>query len=97
LQVGTSLTIQEEDYPRLYLKAVPIEPVPAEVMETEYFTLLARIWALDTDAAATMDEARRLVDRLDELYQALHRQGRKVPARLPVERNRDQVQPSLAL
>lgn len=52
-------------------------------MEQEYFTLLAAWWKLDVDPESmSMDEARRLVDRLDELYQALQRSGRKVPVRL---------------
>lgn len=58
------------------------------VQEAEYLTLLARFWDLDDDPAATMNEARRLVDRLDELYRELFRQGRRVPVRLPVERRK---------
>ena len=78
-----------------------IHPVPGsrdlDQMEQKYLSSLARFWSLDDDPAATMDEARRLVDRLDELYCELHHQGRRVPARLPVERNRDQVQKEMAL
>lgn len=55
--------------------------------EVEYFKLLARFWSLDDDPKAPskelLEEASKLVVKLDELYQELHRQGRKVPVRLP--------------
>ena len=67
-------------------------------MESEYFHLLTRYClSREDETAFTMDEVRRLVDRLDELYQALRRNGVNPPVRLPVERNRDQVQRGLAL
>lgn len=74
----------DHHFSRLATLAAP----PGEIakMESEYFTLLARYWTIDSDPTATMDEVRELVNRLDELYQALHRQGRRVPIRLPVER-----------
>jgi hypothetical protein len=57
-------------------------------MEKEYFEYLARFWFLDDDPGATMDEARRVVDRLDVLFQALRSNGRNPPVRLPVERKK---------
>jgi hypothetical protein len=66
-------------------------------MQSEYFTLLRRFWEIDADQAATLDEARRLVIRLDELYRALHQAGRRVPVRLPVERTTRDAQRKLAL
>lgn len=56
-----------------------------ERMQQEYLALLARFWSLDDDPAATMDEARNIVVRLDALYQELHRLGRPVPVRLDME------------
>jgi hypothetical protein len=98
LEVGTVLTIRPEDYPRLYLKVVPIEPVATEVMEAEYLHLLAAWWKLDTDPdSMTMDDTRRTFDRLDELYRSLRSNGRNPPIRLPIERNRAEVQRELAL
>jgi hypothetical protein len=98
LEVGTVLSIRPEDYPRLYLKVVPVEPVTIEVMEAEYLHLLAAWWKLDVDPdSLTMDEVRRIVDRLDLLYRALRSNGRNPPIRLPLERTRDQVQRELAL
>lgn len=94
LPVGTLLAIHREDFPQVAHLTEAVEP---SGMEAEYLFLLARFWSLEDDPAATMDEARRLVDRLDELYQALHSNGRRVPVRLPVERNRDQVQKEIAL
>lgn len=97
LEVGTVLTIRSGDYPRLYLLAAPAEPVSTEIIQAEYFSLLSRFWSLDDDPAVTMDEARRLVDRLDALYKQLHQAGRKVPIRLPIERLREHTQEELAL
>lgn len=57
-------------------------------IQIAYFELLKRYWSLDDDSSVTMDEARRIVDRLDALYQELHQAGRKVPIRLPIEKNR---------
>ena len=85
---GTVLNIPDGALTRLAGRVVPTEPASIEVMEAEYFTLLARYWTIDSDPTATMDEVRELVNRLDELFQALHRQGRKVPVRLPIERQR---------
>ncbi len=56
-------------------------------MQAEYMNLLRRHWSIDDDPDVTMEEARQLVDRLDVLYQQLHRQGYKVPVRLPMERS----------
>lgn len=67
-----------------------VEPLPGpdiDQMEAEYFRLLKRHWELDElGPDASMDECRESVNRLDRLYRELHRQGRKVPVRLPVER-----------
>jgi hypothetical protein len=81
---GTLLNIPDDALPTL---AGRVEPVEVDRLQDEYFTLLSAWWKLDDDPESmSMDEARRLVDRLDELYQALHRQGGKVPVRLPLER-----------
>jgi len=86
---GTVLNIPDEALTRLTGRVAPIEPASIEVMEAEYFTLLARWWNLDTDPdSMTMDEARELVNRLDELYQALRRNGVNPPVRLPVEKRK---------
>lgn len=59
-------------------------------MESEYFTLLKKYWlSREDETAFTMDEVRELVNRLDELYRELNSQGRRVPIRLPVEREVD--------
>ena len=56
-------------------------------MESEYFTLLKKYWlSREDETAFTMDETGRLVEKLDELYRELNSQGRRVPIRLPVER-----------
>lgn len=83
---GTVLNIPDEALTRLTGRVAPIEPASIEVMEAEYFTLLARYWTIDSDPTATMDEVRELVDRLDLLYRALRGNGRNPPVRLPVER-----------
>jgi hypothetical protein len=57
-------------------------------MEKEYFKYLSRFWDLDDDPTATIEEARVLLARLEILFQELHRQGRRVPVRLPIERNK---------
>jgi len=82
MPIGTMLDIRDEDYPRLYLKVVPIEPATADVMEAEYLTLLARYWTIDSDPTATMDEVRQLVQRLDALYRELARQGKTMLVRI---------------
>jgi hypothetical protein len=55
-------------------------------LEFDYLQLLTRFWKLDDDPSATSENIHRLIGRLDELYQELHRQGRRVPVRLPLER-----------
>lgn len=87
IPAGDIVEIKPEDYPRLYLKVVPAEPVSTEIIEAEYFTLLARFWSHVTEGLP-MAEVRQLVDRLDSLYQELNQAGRRVPIRLPVEKNR---------
>lgn len=56
-------------------------------MEAEYFRLLERFYEIDEDTNGTheqlLEEARHLVVRLDELFQALNREGRMMPVRLP--------------
>lgn len=67
-------------------------------LEKEYLTILAAWWKLDTDPdSMTMDDTRRTFDRLDELYRSLRSNGRNPPIRLPIERNRAEVQRELAL
>lgn len=83
LNVGAVLDVLEESLERLGDK---VAPLGIDTAEREYFRALSRFWSLDDDPAATMDEARRLLARLDELYQLLQHHGRKVPVRLPVER-----------
>lgn len=86
LKVGTVLDVPEESLDRLGDK---VAPLGIAVAEREYFRALSRWWELDADPAATDEEYERLLTRLDELYQMLHRQGRKVLVRLPLERARD--------
>lgn len=58
-------------------------------MEHEYFTLLARFWSIDdTPPGISDEEADHVLARLDILFRELTRQGRKVPVRLPIERQR---------
>ncbi|HOP39883.1 MAG TPA: hypothetical protein PLI53_02455, partial [Geobacteraceae bacterium] len=85
LKVGTVLDVPEESLDRLGAK---VAPIGIAVAEREYFRALSRWWEIDEDPTITDDEARRLLARLDELYQMLHQQGRKVPVRLPLERTR---------
>lgn len=74
------------------------EKIFIEEMEAEYFRLLRRHWELDEQGPdASMDECRENVIQLDRLYRELHRQGRKVPVRLPVERKEHMTQEELAL
>lgn len=69
-----------------------------DVIEAEYFRFLKRHWELDElGPNASMDECRENVRRLDRLYRELHRQGRKVPVRLPVEKKQNMIQEELAL
>ncbi|HOP40445.1 MAG TPA: hypothetical protein PLI53_05330 [Geobacteraceae bacterium] len=83
LNAGTILDIPEESLERFGDR---IAPLGIAVAEREYFRALRRWWELDEDPAATDEESESLLARLDELYQMLHRHGRKVPVRLPVER-----------
>lgn len=85
VKVGTVLDVSEESLDRLGDR---IAPLGVAVAESEYFRALSRWWDLDADPAATDEEYERLLARLDELYRMLHRQGRKVPVRLPLERTR---------
>lgn len=79
-------------------KPAKAEQLHLERLQQEYFALLRRFWQIDTDPAATMDEARRLVVRLDELYRTLCQAGRRVPVRLPLERrNQATTQKGVAL
>lgn len=55
-------------------------------MEERYFLLLEKWWNVDEDPSITDDEVGQLLAQLDELYQWLHRHGRRVPVRLPTER-----------
>ena len=82
LNIGAVLDVPEESLERLEGK---VTPLGIAVAEREYFRALSRWWELDADKGATLDESRRLVARLDELYQMLHRQDCKVPVRLPTE------------
>ncbi len=68
-------------------------------METEYFRLLKRAFSLDDTKYGEEGyrELQGLVVELDRLYRELHRQGRRVPVRLPVEQNRPCEQTELAL
>jgi hypothetical protein len=84
---GDMIDLPEEKVKRLLLAGV-LAPTEIEGMQAEYFTLLARFWEIDDDPNGTIDEARRIVARLNELYMELHRQGRQVPVRLPVERSK---------
>jgi len=83
LNVGAVLDVPEESLERLEGK---VAPLGIAVAEREYFRALKRWWELDEDPSSTDDEAGRLLARLDELYRLLHRQGCKVPVRLPTER-----------
>ena len=93
---GNIVNLSEGKAAKLILAGV-LTHANIDGMEKEYFTLLARYWTIDSDPTATMDEVRELVDRLEFLYRELRSNGRNPPIRLPVERNRDQVQRGLAL
>ena len=82
-EIGTLLKLPES---AVLLLAGRVQPVGDESLMDEYQRLLKRYHEIDQDPAATMDEVRQLVDRLDELYRELNSQGRRVPIRLPVER-----------
>jgi len=83
---GNTVNLSEGKAAKLILAGV-LTHANIDQMEKEYFTLLAKYWlSREDETAFTMDETGQLLERLDELYQALHRQGRKVPIRLPVER-----------
>jgi len=94
MPVGTVLNIRDEDFTKLIGK---VEPLNLDQLEQEYSCLIRRFWSLDDDPTATMDEARRLVVWIDQIYRQLQRAGRRVPVRLPVERNQAHVQKELAL
>ncbi|MRR56127.1 MAG: hypothetical protein EG822_16780 [Deltaproteobacteria bacterium] len=71
------------------LRADVILSADPEIMEKEYIQLLARFWSLDDTPPGISDkDADHVLARLDILFRELTRQGRKVPVRLPVERNR---------
>jgi hypothetical protein len=93
---GDTMDLTKEKATKLILAGV-INSTGLDEMAHEYSTLLRRFWEIDEDPAATMDESRRLVIRLDELYRALHQAGRRVPVRLPVERTKREAQRKLAL
>jgi hypothetical protein len=59
---------------------------PLQEDETEYFRLLKRWEEIDDDPTATSEEARDLLASLEILFQELHRQGRNVPVKLPLEK-----------
>ncbi|MEA5115972.1 MAG: hypothetical protein VB050_18300 [Geobacteraceae bacterium] len=97
MPVGTVLNIRDQDYPMLIGKVEPTEPLTTDQLQYEYFALLNRFWQIDKDPATATDETRRTVARLDELYRALHQAGRRVPVRLPVERNQYETKRSIRL
>ncbi len=83
LDVGVILDVPEGALDRLGDRVAPLR---VEAAESEYLHLLAQWWDPATENLP-IEEIHRLLARLDVLYQALHRQGRKVPIRLPVERH----------
>lgn len=84
---GDTVNLPEGKAAKLILAGV-LKPANIEAMEQEYFTHLKRFWEIDDDPDATDEEAGYLVERLDYLFQTLHRQGRRVPVRLPVEKRK---------
>lgn len=86
-RAGNIVNIPEGKAAKLILAGV-LFPASVEVMESEYFKHLARFWEIDDDPAVADEEAERLVDRLDYLFQVLHRQGQRVPVRLPIEKKK---------
>ena len=83
LNVGAVLDVPEESLERFGGK---VAPLGLAVAEREYYRALKRWWELDADPSSTNQEALKLLARLDELYRLLHREGRKVPVRLPIEK-----------
>jgi len=83
IEPGTMLTIRDEDLPKVEHL---VRPLSVDEMQQEYFTLLAHWW---DDATEELPDAEveRMLSRLDTLYRELHRQGCRVPVRLPVEKN----------
>lgn len=97
LHHGKPVDLPEEMIGRLLLAGVVV-PTDLEGMELQYSTLLARFWKIDKDPAATTEETRRIIARLDDLYRTLRKAGQRVPVRIPIERHRGQEQqPGLAL
>jgi len=82
---GDKVELANDKATKLLLAGV-IAPTDLEGQEHEYFTLLAHWW---DDATEELPDAEveRMLSRLDTLYRELHRQGCRVPVRLPVEKN----------
>ena len=92
---GTLLNVSDDLLGKLGGK---VEQMNLEQMEAEYFRLLKRHWELDElGPDASFDECRENVNQLDRLFRELHRQGRKVPVRLPVQKKQQMTQEELAL
>lgn len=83
---GDTVDITEDKAARLITAGVlspRLSTTELDRMEAEYFRYLKRFFEIDDDPAATIEEARDLLARLEVLFQELHRQGRKVPVWLP--------------
>lgn len=83
IEPGTMLTIWDEDLPKVEHL---VRPLSVDETRQEYFTLLAR-WQDNATDSLPDAEVGRMLSRLDALYRELHRQGCRVPVRLPVEKN----------
>jgi hypothetical protein len=78
-EIGTLLKLPES---AVLLLAGRVQPVGDESLMDEYQRLLKRYHEIDQDPAATMDEVRQLVQRLDALYRELARQGKTMLVRI---------------
>ncbi|MRR56376.1 MAG: hypothetical protein EG822_18065 [Deltaproteobacteria bacterium] len=58
------------------------EPDPLDVMETEYHDTLTRYWSPEARSLSD-DELEKMLSRLDDLFQELTSQGRRLPVLTP--------------
>ncbi|MEA5113995.1 MAG: hypothetical protein VB050_08185 [Geobacteraceae bacterium] len=84
MAVGTVFDAPESVLQRIEGK---VTPVGLDTAEREYYRALSRWWTIDDDPTVTLEDSRRLLLFLEELYALLRKNGRIVPVRLPVVKN----------